>query len=995
MKLATFEYAGQESWGIVLNNPAEDRLWIYEPGKVDRQLQLSATTTNGYSVSMPKFMPNSEWPETLVEFLKMEEEGMEVLRKLETFLIRFLAQSDEARMMFCGHPVDEVQLKSPIPQPRLMWGLVQNSPTFIRSNAQRQSTNVFPMGHQRPVGSVIGHGQMLYQPANTGNLTYNVELAIVIGKQGRYIPINKAMEYVAGYTVVSDYTMDCYHKLMAQDGTDHYNIVDKLDWYVGATMSWGGKMSDTHCGVGPWITTKEEIGNVYDLLVYTKMNGRMRDRAHTAGQAKMAEVVTAVMRRIQSGEKNLCIRPSDCGERLKWSEDFEDAVSGEKPDGWDNACAGTGLVSDTAKFSPVQDESGNQVYQIQYEKTASKSVTTHLGLSEETPLSGMSEFVVEMDATLYEATAGSFPYLGLRMGTGDSKKNGYEVRVMARDYGCAVGVYDRTDNVAQEIKTFSIDDTKMADDYTKGIVNYKLRVKSELVVTGHGEQQIAVSIYINDNICVGTSFFPKTVNFAPDSIRLFMYPQNNAASGVQKVTIDNVKIYECGHTLPLTPRSEVPATTEEVGTKAHYVCSSCSRKYLDEKGIIEVTDADLVIPKIESCMILNETFETNDDWYPTKNSYAADANFDVVDGVYQLLYTRQSSTSSPSGFVQYGNETNTILSGLTDYNIEFDTSIYKLDTVWSYLGIRMYDSSSNNHYEVRVTPNASGVKVQFRNDDGQVGDDYIVEDSDLSEMYSDGAVSCNVRIEAESYVSTDKTNMIKFSVYVDDNVPAEFDVTADATRTPTQLRFYLYGNKDTSKDVRHKATIDNVQIYTLTHPTEKMSETVATTSTWGAAGTKAYYTCGDCHGEFLDVEGTILKTEENKYFAALKDIKCQTRVNDSGLTDLRFVAYVDDFSQYSKIEMTVVSKTAEGVETLNKTMECKTTYTGVVADDQFVNTGDIYGSAGTFAAVKIMNNTVDHLKENMTITVKWYGADGNVAKETTRDICVFDEMPQK
>ena len=41
MKLATFEYAGQESWGIVLNNPAENRLWIYEPGKVDRQLQLS------------------------------------------------------------------------------------------------------------------------------------------------------------------------------------------------------------------------------------------------------------------------------------------------------------------------------------------------------------------------------------------------------------------------------------------------------------------------------------------------------------------------------------------------------------------------------------------------------------------------------------------------------------------------------------------------------------------------------------------------------------------------------------------------------------------------------------------------------------------------------------------------------------------------------------------------------------------------------------------
>ena len=42
-------------------------------------------------------------------------------------------------------------------------------------------------------------------------------------------------------------------------------------------------MSDTHCAVGPWITTKEEIGNVYDLLVYTKMGGHLRDRAHTCG----------------------------------------------------------------------------------------------------------------------------------------------------------------------------------------------------------------------------------------------------------------------------------------------------------------------------------------------------------------------------------------------------------------------------------------------------------------------------------------------------------------------------------------------------------------------------------------------------------------------------------------------------------------------------------------------------------------------------------------
>lgn len=283
MKLATFSFEGQESWGIVLRNPAEGRLWVYEPGKVDRQLQLSATATNGYAVSMPVFMPDARWPETLAEFLALEEAGMDVLRRLEVFLKRFLEQCDEARMCFCGHPLEDIELKPPIPQPRLMWGLVQNCPTFIRANPARHSTNLFPQGHQRPCGALVGHGQLFYQPEGTGALAYNVELGVIIGKKGRYIPVNRAMEYVAGYTVVIDSQINGYHRLMDPDNLGNYDIAQKYDWYVGATCSWGGKMADAHCTVGPWLTTREEIGNVYDLLVYTKMAGKNRDRAHTAG----------------------------------------------------------------------------------------------------------------------------------------------------------------------------------------------------------------------------------------------------------------------------------------------------------------------------------------------------------------------------------------------------------------------------------------------------------------------------------------------------------------------------------------------------------------------------------------------------------------------------------------------------------------------------------------------------------------------------------------
>ena len=282
MKLATFEWDNQERWGIVLNNPHENRLWVYEPAKVDRQLQLSATTTNGYAVSMPKFMPDSKWPDTLVDFLKLEEEGMNVLRRLESFLKRFLEQSDEARMCFCGHPLEEVHLRAPIPRPRLMWGLVQNCPTFVRSNPRRTSSNLFPQGHQRPAGAVVGSGEYFVHPADGGSYGFNVELGVVIGKKGRYIPVNEAMNYVAGYTVVTDSSTDGFAKTMNLGSSNVYEAQAANDWYVGATMSWGGKMTDAHCAMGPFLTTRDEIGNVYDLLVYTKMNGRLRDRAHTS-----------------------------------------------------------------------------------------------------------------------------------------------------------------------------------------------------------------------------------------------------------------------------------------------------------------------------------------------------------------------------------------------------------------------------------------------------------------------------------------------------------------------------------------------------------------------------------------------------------------------------------------------------------------------------------------------------------------------------------------
>ena len=180
MKIATFVFEGVQSWGIVIENPADGREWVYEPAKLEYAFEMvGGSGTNGYFRCLPKFMPDREWPKTVKEFLEMGEVGMERLKKLEIFLKRYMEQSDPYFISCVGHPIDEVRLRAPVPDSKLFFGLVSNSPSFFRSNPMRTNVNIIPQGHQRPMTAIIGSGETFI-----GELVGNVEMGIVIGKHG-------------------------------------------------------------------------------------------------------------------------------------------------------------------------------------------------------------------------------------------------------------------------------------------------------------------------------------------------------------------------------------------------------------------------------------------------------------------------------------------------------------------------------------------------------------------------------------------------------------------------------------------------------------------------------------------------------------------------------------------------------------------------------------------------------------------------------------------
>ena len=279
MKIATFVYEGQQSWGLVVENPTDNCQWVYEPWKLEMAFRKVANGTNGYFRCLPNFMPDQPWPKTVKEFLEMGETGMERLKKLETFLCRYVQQSDPYYISCVGHKLSDVRLRCPVPDAGLFLGLVQNSPSFFRVNPARHHVNILPQAHQRSMTSVIGSGEtFLGAPGG------NVELGIVIGKECYNVPIEEAYDYVAGFVVVHDCQVGSfYHEFDPEAFRENRLFKTYTDWFADANCSWMGKGADSHCICGPYITTKDEIGNPYDLDVMTLTNGCQRDHSSTAG----------------------------------------------------------------------------------------------------------------------------------------------------------------------------------------------------------------------------------------------------------------------------------------------------------------------------------------------------------------------------------------------------------------------------------------------------------------------------------------------------------------------------------------------------------------------------------------------------------------------------------------------------------------------------------------------------------------------------------------
>jgi 2-keto-4-pentenoate hydratase/2-oxohepta-3-ene-1,7-dioic acid hydratase in catechol pathway len=139
-----------------------------------------------------------------------------------------------------------------------------------------------PLLFLKPPSSVIGPGDTIQIPPQSQRVEHEGELAVVIGRRGRWISAEEAYEYVLGYTIANDVTA---RDLQFRDG----------QWTRG-------KGFDTFCPFGPWIETEFDPA---DALVTCHVNGEMRQMASTR------DMVFSVRQLIAFASSIMTLEPGD------------------------------------------------------------------------------------------------------------------------------------------------------------------------------------------------------------------------------------------------------------------------------------------------------------------------------------------------------------------------------------------------------------------------------------------------------------------------------------------------------------------------------------------------------------------------------------------------------------------------------------------------------------------------------------------------------------
>jgi len=216
---------------------------------------------NNQVIDMEDFgeISNFPLPSTMLELIDM---GFELVEELNDMI----AETEPIFLEEIAYEMDEVTFLAPIPKPRKnIIGIGLNYTEHVAESARTLDTTgklpQKPIIFSKPPTTVTATNTYIIKNTKlTSQLDWEVELAVVLGKKGKYVDKANAMDYVFGYTVINDISArDC-----RREG----------QWIVS-------KGQDTFAPMGPILVTKDEIENPHNLNLSLKVNGIEKQNSNT------------------------------------------------------------------------------------------------------------------------------------------------------------------------------------------------------------------------------------------------------------------------------------------------------------------------------------------------------------------------------------------------------------------------------------------------------------------------------------------------------------------------------------------------------------------------------------------------------------------------------------------------------------------------------------------------------------------------------------------
>ena len=183
------------------------------------------------------------------------------------FMLQLITQwpdiaADVRRRVDQGRPdfkLDQVHLGAPVPNPKKILAIGLNYADHIaESGVPKPEEQVW---FSKMPSAINGPHDPIDLPKASGQLDYEAELVVVIGKRCRHVAREDAAGAVFVYTCGND--------------------VSVRDWQFKTTQWILGKSFDTHAPIGPSIVTSDEIGDPHELAIRCLVNGELRQNSNT------------------------------------------------------------------------------------------------------------------------------------------------------------------------------------------------------------------------------------------------------------------------------------------------------------------------------------------------------------------------------------------------------------------------------------------------------------------------------------------------------------------------------------------------------------------------------------------------------------------------------------------------------------------------------------------------------------------------------------------